>query len=91
MAINTKKFSLALTVTMGIAYLACAVFVWIFPNLSLTLLGWVAHLVNVDKFAGDVQITLGGVILGLIQISVYAYLASWLFASLYNRFTKNAQ
>ena len=88
MELDKQKFALAGTVTAGILYVACAVVVWLLPDFSLQLLGWVAHLVNVEKFAGEVAITLGGFFLGLIEIVVYAYIAFWLFAWSYNRLTK---
>jgi len=44
------------------------------------------HLVNVDKFAGDVQITASGFIIGLLQAVIYTYIVAYLFASLHNRF-----
>lgn len=88
MQLDKNKFALAGTATAGILYVACAVIVWLWPDFSLQLLGWVAHLVSVDKFAGGVAITLGGVLLGLIEIVVYAYIALWLFAWFYNGLIK---
>ena len=90
MAFDTKKFPLALALTMGILYVLCAIVVWVAPDFALQLLGWVAHLVNVDKFAGDVAMTFGGVIIGLIEIFIYAYIAGWLFAWVYGRVSKAA-
>lgn len=83
--LDANKFAKAGALTAGILYVVCAIAVWLLPDFSLQLLGWVAHLVNVDKFAGDVQVTLGGVLLGLIQILVYAYISFWLFAKIHNR------
>ena len=90
MGLNIKKFALALANTMAIIYTVCAIFVALWPDFALQLLGWVAHLVNVDKFAGDVAITLGGFIAGLIQVWVYAYIVGWIFAWLHNRAVKPA-
>ncbi len=88
MTLNRQKLALASAATFGVAYLVCAVFVIVAPDFALQLLGWVAHIVNVDKFAGDVAITFGGVVVGLIEVVVYAYLVAWLFAWFYNRFTR---
>lgn len=71
---------------MGGFYVVCAVFVAMWPGFALQLFGWFAHLVNVDKFAGDVAITFDGFILGLIQVVVYTYIGAWLIAWLYNKF-----
>ncbi len=85
MQLDVKKFSNAAALGMGIVYLVCAAFVYLWPELSLQLFGWLVHLVNVDKFAGDVAVTFGGLAAGLVQAVLYSYLGAWLFASLYNR------
>lgn len=87
MELQKHPFSLAVSVTFGIMYVICAGFTALWPDFAMRLLGWVAHIVNVDKFAGDVQITLTGVAIGLLEIVVYGYVAAYLFAYLYNRFT----
>lgn len=90
MELDKNKFSTAAAGTMGIVYVVCAVFVWLWPDLALQLFGWLVHLVNVDKFAGDVVITLTSFIGGLVQILVYTYVGAYLFAWLHNRFMKTA-
>ncbi len=71
---------------MGLIYAVCAVFVALWPDFALRLLGWLVHLVNVDKFAGDVAITLGGFLAGLAQVVIYTYVGGWLIARLHNKF-----
>jgi len=88
MKLEVQKFSLALSVTMGIIYAVCAIFVTLWPDFSLQLFGWLIHLVNVDKFAGDVQITVFGFIIGLLQAMVYTYIGALVFAWLHNKFMK---
>ncbi len=88
MELNKKGFSLAAANTMGVIYLVCAVFVALWPVFSLKLFGWLAHLVNVDKFAGDVAVTAGGFTGGLVQVWVYTYVGAWIFAWLHNRSVK---
>ena len=56
MGINKNKFALALAATMAVLYAFCAVFTAIAPELALKILGWVIHLVNLEK-AAEVQIT----------------------------------
>ena len=86
MELKKHQFSLAAATTFGIMYILCAGFTALWPGLAMQLLGWVAHIVNVDKFAGGVEVSLGGVAIGLLEIVVYSYVATYLFASLYNRF-----
>ncbi|MEK7078262.1 MAG: DUF5676 family membrane protein [Patescibacteria group bacterium] len=88
MQLNAKKFASAAALTVGILYIVCAIFVALWPDFAMQLLGQVAHIVNVDKFAGDVAITASGVIAGLVEVMIYAYVSSWIFAGLYNRFVK---
>ena len=88
MELDKNKFSMAAAGTMGIVYVVCAVFVALWPDFALQLFGWLVHLVNVDKFAGDVAITAGGLIIGLVQVLVYTYIGTYVFAWLHNRFMK---
>ncbi|MDP2672353.1 MAG: DUF5676 family membrane protein [Nanoarchaeota archaeon] len=89
MKLDTNKFSLAAAGTMGIVYIVCIIFIALWPDFALQLFGWLVHLVNVDKFAGDVQITLVGAIFGLLQILVYTYVGARIFGWLHNKFLKN--
>ena len=90
MQLDKNAFSLAAACVMGVVYIVCAAFVMLFPELSLQLFGWMVHLVNVDKFAGDVAITLGGFIIGFLQVVVYTFIGAYLFVWLHNRFLKNS-
>ncbi len=86
MEFNTQKFALAATETAGILYIACAAFVAVAPKLAMTLLGWLAHVTNTEVLARSV--TMSGVAIGLVQVVVYVYIMTWIFASLYNRSVK---
>lgn len=88
MEIDAKKFSLAAALTMGAVYIVCAVFVILWPDFALQLFGWLVHLVNVDKFAGDVQITAFGFLIGLLQAVAYTYIGALVFVGLHNKFLK---
>ena len=88
MKLNTQKFSLAAALTMGAIYVVCLVLVLLWPDFTLQLLGWLVHIVNVDKFAGDVQITFVGFVFGLLQVLVYTYLVALLGAWLHNKFLR---
>lgn len=89
--INKNGFALAAGGVMGGSYVVCAAFVAFWPGLALQLLGWLVHLVNVEKFAGEVAITPGGFIGGLIQAVVYTYIGAWLIAWLHNKFCGSNQ
>lgn len=88
MQLNAHKFSLAALVTMAATYIICAVFTLLLPDVALKFLGWMLHLVNVEKFAGGVEVTFGSFILGMLPLLFYSYFGTFLFAWLYNQFTK---
>lgn len=87
MRLNASKLALSATITMGIAYAACAAFTAFNPDLAMRFLGWIIHLTNVDKFTA-IEVTFGSFIAGLIPILAYTYAGTYLFAWLYNRFTE---
>jgi len=87
--INKNGFALAAGGVMGAIYVVCAIFVALWPNFALQLFGWLVHLVNVEKFAGDVAITFGGFLAGLLQAVVYGYIGAWLIAWLHNKFCRS--
>jgi len=89
--INVGGFAKAAAGIIGLVYVVCAIFVALWPDFALRLFGWIAHLVNVDKFAGDVAMTFGGFLIGLAQIIVYAYIVAWLVAWLHNKFCQTNQ
>lgn len=89
--INKNGFALATGGVLGAIYVICAIFIALWPDVALQLLGWLAHLVNVDKFAGDVAITFGGFLAGLAQVVIYAYAGAWLIAWLHNKFCEASQ
>mgnify|MGYP001577000817 CR=1 FL=1 len=87
--INAKGFAKAVAGIMGLVYAVCDVFVALWPDFALQLFGWLVHLVNVDKFAGDVTMTFGGFLAGLAQVVIYSYIVAWLVARLHNKFCKS--
>lgn len=87
MKFHTTAFINAAAVTMAVAYIICSVFVVLWPDIALMILGSLVHLVNLEK-AVEVKLTLTGFLSGLVQIEFYTYLTGWLFATLYNRFQK---
>ncbi|OGD24294.1 hypothetical protein A2Z10_02725 [Candidatus Azambacteria bacterium RBG_16_47_10] len=87
MQFNAQKFALAATITMGIAYVICAAFTALNPELAMKFLGWIIHLTNVDKFTA-IEVTFGSFIASLVPILAYTYFGAYLFAWLYNKLNK---
>ena len=88
MQLNAKKFAFAAAATMTAAYAVCAAFTALWPEAAIKFLGSMLHIVNVAKFTGDVEMTLGGAVLGWIPLVIYSYLTALFFAWLYNRSLK---
>lgn len=86
MKLNQKAVALTAAIVSGLWALICTVFIALWPAFALQLFGWLVHLVNVEKFAGDVAITFGGFVAGLLQAVIYAYIGAWLIAWLHNKF-----
>lgn len=90
MEIHKRSFAGAAAITTGIAYLVCAIFVSIAPKAAIAMLGWLTHILDVDKFAGSVRITATGVAIGLLEAMVYAYIVAWIFAWIYASLEKRS-
>ena len=83
--LNTKKVALSLAVVSAILYIACALFIAIAPNLAIKLFSNLFHGIDITKIT-NTSISLGSILFGLIEIIVYALIAGWLFAWIYNKF-----
>lgn len=83
---NPSKTALVLAETAGIMYALCAAVVALWPASALTMLGWIAHLGNVQQL--ERAMTLNGFVYGLAIIVAYFYVAGWVFAVLTNKAAK---
>ena len=85
--INTKKFALSLTIVSAIFYIACALFIVIAPNFTRWLFNNLFHGLDITKIA-SASISFGSMLIGLVEVIVYALIAGWLFAIIYNKLIK---
>lgn len=88
MELNTQKFSLLSAAGAGIIYSACTLFVALWPDLSLKLMGWLFHLADPEAVFGQARITLAAYIGALIEVVIYSYVVSLIFAWIFNRSVK---
>lgn len=88
MQLQSKKFALAAAGTGAILYLACAILVAIAPEFAVNLFGNLFHGITMETLAAPDTMTVGRVLIGLIQVVIYTYLLGWVFAALYNKLTK---
>ena len=77
-----------MVVTLLILYIVCTLFVAIAPEFAMTIFAGAMHLPDVATVLGEVEVTLGGFLLGLIPLLIYAYVGAYLAATLYNRSVK---
>lgn len=90
--LSKNKVALSAGLTGAIMYIFCAIFVWILPDLSLKLVGWLAHMINLqEKLSGNMTLTIGGVVAGSIEVFIYLYVVGWIFAAVYNKLTRSNQ
>jgi len=86
--INSQAIALSSAIVMGVIYIICAIFTFLFPGFALQLFGWIFHLIDLDKFTGGLTITPVSFLIGLVQIAVYTYIGVLLVSWLYNRLSK---
>ncbi len=89
MSLNLQKFSLLAAGASGVVYAVCSLFVALFPATSTTLMGWLFHLTNPEAVFGAMRITLIGFIGGLVEVVVYIYVVSLIFAWIFNKSAKS--
>lgn len=87
--INNGKFAQNIAGVSGVVYIACALFVALFPGLSLSLMSALTHLNLSVAFGGGMRVAFGGFISGLIQVLLYSYVLAHLFAWALNRSAKH--
>ncbi|OGI64897.1 hypothetical protein A3H53_03805 [Candidatus Nomurabacteria bacterium RIFCSPLOWO2_02_FULL_40_10] len=89
MQLNAIKLANAVAITTAILYIVCTLFVVVAPELSMTILAGGMHLPDATTALGESSVTLGGFLLGLVPLVIYAYVGAYLAAALYNRSVKS--
>ncbi len=86
MKFNKHRFALAAAATAGIFYTIKSALIILFPRIMFNIHAQAMHLVNVENYMQDIQVTPMGFIVGFVHVVVHSYLIVWVFAYLYNRF-----
>ena len=81
--LNPMLVGKTLAAVSGIFYLACAGVFAVAPDFAMSLFVNVFHGIDISKIASG-PVSLGNTIVGFVEILIYAYLAGWLFAKVYN-------
>ena len=82
MEINAPKFGVALAVSASILWLLCSALVVLCPNAMMGLSGNMMHM-DIAPMGWD--LSLHGVMLGLIGWAVFSGLLGWMVAAIYNK------
>jgi hypothetical protein len=82
MKLDATKFGLAWAITFGVFWIICSVLVWMMPSMMMGMSG---HMVHGDLSTMHWQLSLAGVLLGLVAWSLLAGITGWLAAVVYNR------
>ncbi len=87
MKLNEQAFAKAHAVLALGAFLLCAISIWLYPNLTLTLFNSWFH--GVDITALPIKTgPLGSVLFGLVTFTAAGWLWGLVLAKFYNRFLK---
>lgn len=85
-SLSPLRYGAALAITIGILYIACAVVSMVAPAALAAALDVVAHGINIGPRTTNVApVTLGEVIVGLVYIVCYSFVAGVLFGTVRNR------
>lgn len=88
MELDKNKLALSASATVAIAYIVCAIFTFLWPEIAVKLLGFVFHVLNMEKLVGGVNVTLWNAVIGLLQVIAYTFINVWVFAWIYSKFSQ---
>jgi len=77
----------ALSVTVAIFYVTCALFFLVAPEFSMSVAQSWFHGMDLNAL-GTPQITFGNLLYGLITVTAYSWFLGYVFARMYNYFLK---
>ena len=85
--LDAKKVGLALAVLFGIIYIVCALLFAIIPGTTLNIFSSLFHGIDISQIARD-SVSIGSTIVGLIETIILAFIIGWLYAKIYNYFSR---
>ncbi|MER2165919.1 MULTISPECIES: DUF5676 family membrane protein [Stenotrophomonas] len=88
--LNPITTGLSLAITVGLLYLMCALVVAFAPGAFMAALGLVAHSLNLAPLMQQVApMSLTAVLVGLLVIMAYSFIAGLLFGLVNNAFARS--
>ena len=86
--LKPTAFANSLTVVGLGTYVICRILVLVAPYLLFTIGQSWLHTLNLSSVRATVSMDIGTFLLGAVTISIFVWIASYVFASLYNRLAK---
>lgn len=77
----------ATAVTTAVVYIICRMLVGLFPKISMNVAQSWFHGIDISKISAW-NLSTESFILGIISATIFAWLVGYLFANLYNYFSK---
>jgi len=90
MQLNATKLANATAITVFILYVVCTLFVVVASDAAMAIAAGIMHIPTLGDSLGEVSVTLGGFILGLVTLVVFFYVSAYVLASLYNRAVRSS-
>lgn len=85
------RYGAALSITVGLLYIACAIVAMAVPDALARALTVVVHGLNIGGLTAPIPPTsIGAVIVGLVYIALYTFIAGWLFGAVRNAMARAA-
>ena len=84
MTIEPGKFAIALGISVAVLWIACSILVWMSPVMMMSM---TEHMLHADLSEMTWEMTLSGVLIGLVVWTGLAAVTGGLIAGIYNRLT----
>ncbi len=81
--LSPKLVSLSLAAVSGVWYIICALIFVVAPTSGLNLFSYIFHGIDITQIA-QTSVPFTGILIGFVEIILWALLAGWLFAVIYN-------
>lgn len=82
--LRPKAVALSLAVVTAISYVSCAVFVTVTRDAAMKFFGFMFHGIDLTKVPA-VEMSFSNAAVGFVETVVFALIAGWLFAVIYNK------
>lgn len=79
---DEKKFPLAVGLFSTLFSFICGLLIWTIPGSFLSMMKPIMHATNWDVIWSP-SMTLGGFVLGMIEVFLLSYVLAWIFAKIY--------